>query len=173
MIFQSELGKDFRAIDNYTNVYQSEVTVTVPQNSELFNTGYLRCKFLHPVGPNISISIVSGGATASWLQTLPVMSPCRYPMEAGPKGANDMHADGTILSSFGSGHCTHACKVSHFLIVQCFHIDVPLQVREGSMWFQVEMGRNMLIQDVSVENRGNCCGKGDDLINVRVAVNSE
>jgi len=103
------------------------------------------------------MTIKNGANTImSWSQPLPVLSPCRYPMEAGPKGANDLHNDGTMLSAFGSGHCTHECRV-----------------RQGSMWFQVELGHNSFIQDVAIENRGNCCGKGDMLRNVRVSVNSE
>lgn len=154
-----ELGHDFRALDRLKGQYQSTLALTIPQSSTVGSVVYLRCKSLHSVGPRIKLDLQkqSGGAVlTSWVQPLPVLSPCRYPMEAGPKGANDMHSDGTMLSSFGSGHCTHECRV-----------------RKDSMWFQVEMGQDVLVQDVAVENRGNCCGKGDVLRNVRVSINSE
>lgn len=152
-----ELGHDFRNKD-IRGQYQTTLDVPLLQGTTRTAIRYLRCKSLHPVGPKVTaVATPTGGGTVlRFEQMLPVLSPCRYPMDAGPKGANDMHNDGTMLSAFGSGHCTHQC-----------------QVRNGSMWYQVELGRNVLIQDVSVENRGNCCGKGDTLRDVRVSVDEE
>lgn len=107
----AELGHDFRDLDvQYGSAYASSMSVSVPGGSTVHTVGYLRCKHLHSVGPTVTVSI--SGQSSTWQQALPVLSPCRYPMEAGPRGANDMHADGTLLSSFGSGHCTHECEVS-------------------------------------------------------------
>merc|ERR1712166_647740 len=58
-----------------------------------------------------------------------------------------------LVGELQSGHCTEFCKV-----------------RRGSLAFRVELGRRVELQDVSVENRGSCCGRGDTLPQVLVTV---
>jgi len=61
-----------------------------------------------------------------------------------------------LVGELQSGHCTEFCKV-----------------RRGSLAFRVELGRRVELQDVSVENRGSCCGRGDTLPQVLVTVGKE
>jgi len=61
----------------------------------------------------------------------------------------------SLVGELQSGHCTEHCAV-----------------RTGSLSFQVELGRRVEFQDVSIENRGSCCGRGDTLPQVHVAVGS-
>lgn len=61
-----------------------------------------------------------------------------------------------LVGELQSGHCTEFCKVRH-----------------GSLAFRVELGHRVELQDVSVENRGSCCGRGDPLPQVLVTVGNE
>ena len=50
----------------------------------------------------------------------------------------------SLVGSLQSGHCSEYCKVL-----------------KGSSSFRVELGRRVAFQEVVVENRGSCCGRGD------------